>query len=124
VRNHHGERRESAQEIERNDALGGRGRRSAHGRHCGPHARRVQSRDDEDIEPCKRGPRAAEAVPIFDLALAAHLLLSQSGVQPAAATGAEMKRFLVPIGIVIVILVGLALLTEGSAIAPFLYRNF
>jgi protein-S-isoprenylcysteine O-methyltransferase Ste14 len=69
-------------------------------------------------------PRAAEAAPIFDLALAAHLLLSQSGVQPAAATGAEMKRFLVPIGIVIVILVGLALLTEGSAIAPFLYRNF
>jgi Family of unknown function (DUF5989) len=35
-----------------------------------------------------------------------------------------MKRFLVPIGIVIVILIGLVLLTEGSAIAPFLYRNF
>jgi hypothetical protein len=36
----------------------------------------------------------------------------------------KMKRFIIPIGIVIVILVGLALLTEGSAIAPFLYRNF
>ena len=67
---------------------------------------------------------SADPVLIFDLALAAHLLLSQSGVPPTAPTGAEMKRFLVPIGIVIVILVGLALLTEGSAIAPFLYRNF
>ena len=35
-----------------------------------------------------------------------------------------MKRFVVPIVIVVVILVGLALLTEGSAIAPFLYRKF
>jgi Family of unknown function (DUF5989) len=52
------------------------------------------------------------------------LLLSQSGVQPTAAAEVEMKRFLVPIGIVIVILVGLAFLTEGSAIVPFLYRNF
>jgi|EndMetStandDraft_9_1072997.scaffolds.fasta_scaffold591014_1 Family of unknown function (DUF5989) len=67
---------------------------------------------------------AVPLLPIFDLALAAHLLLSQSGVQPAAPTEVEMKRFLLPIGIVIVILVGLALLTEGSAIAPFLYRNF
>jgi hypothetical protein len=35
-----------------------------------------------------------------------------------------MKRFIIPIAIVVAILVGLALLTEGSAIAPFLYRNF
>jgi hypothetical protein len=35
-----------------------------------------------------------------------------------------MRRFIVPIIIVVVILVGLAFLTEGSAIAPFLYRNF
>jgi hypothetical protein len=38
--------------------------------------------------------------------------------------GTEMKRFIIPLGIVLIILVGLALLTEGSAIAPFLYRNF
>jgi Family of unknown function (DUF5989) len=38
--------------------------------------------------------------------------------------GAEMKRFVVPIAIVVMILVGLVLLTEGSAIAPFLYRKF
>jgi Family of unknown function (DUF5989) len=61
---------------------------------------------------------------IFCLALTAHLLLSQSGFWLAPPTEVEMKRFIVPIGIVIVILVGLALLTEGSAIAPFLYRNF
>jgi Family of unknown function (DUF5989) len=36
----------------------------------------------------------------------------------------RMRRFIVPIIIVVVILVGLAFLTEGSAIAPFLYRNF
>jgi hypothetical protein len=36
----------------------------------------------------------------------------------------QMRRFLVPVVIVIVILLGLALLTEGSAIVPFLYRNF
>jgi hypothetical protein len=35
-----------------------------------------------------------------------------------------MKRFIVPILIVVVILVGLAFLTEGSALMPFLYRNF
>jgi Family of unknown function (DUF5989) len=35
-----------------------------------------------------------------------------------------MKRFVVPIAIVVAILVGLLLLTEGSAIAPFLYRSF
>jgi Family of unknown function (DUF5989) len=35
-----------------------------------------------------------------------------------------MKRFIVPIAIVVVILIGLAFLTEGSAIAPFLYRKF
>jgi hypothetical protein len=35
-----------------------------------------------------------------------------------------MKRFIVPISIVIVILIGLALLTEGSAIVPVLYRKF
>jgi hypothetical protein len=40
------------------------------------------------------------------------------------AVGIEMKRFIIPITIVIVILVGLALLTEGSAIVPVLYRNF
>jgi len=38
--------------------------------------------------------------------------------------GVEMKRFIVPIVIVMVILIVLAFLTEGSAIAPFLYRNF
>ena len=36
----------------------------------------------------------------------------------------EMRRFLVSIGIVIIILLGLAFLTEGSAIVPFLYRSF
>jgi hypothetical protein len=36
----------------------------------------------------------------------------------------QMKRFLIPVAIVIIILVGLALLTEGSAIPPFLYRVF
>jgi hypothetical protein len=35
-----------------------------------------------------------------------------------------MKRFIVPILIVVVILIGLAFLTEGSALMPFLYRNF
>ena len=45
-------------------------------------------------------------------------------VCPVGSPGAEMKRFIIPIGIVVVILVGLAVLTEGSAIAPFLYRNF
>jgi hypothetical protein len=38
--------------------------------------------------------------------------------------GGEMKRFWVPVAVAIVILAGLAILTEGSAIAPFLYRNF
>jgi uncharacterized protein DUF5989 len=38
--------------------------------------------------------------------------------------GGEMKRLWVPILVAVVILVGLALLTEGSAVAPFLYRNF
>lgn len=45
-------------------------------------------------------------------------------VCPVGSPGGEMKRFIIPIGIVVVILVGLAVLTEGSAIAPFLYRNF
>jgi hypothetical protein len=40
------------------------------------------------------------------------------------STRVDMKRFILPIAIVIVIVVGLALLTEGSAIVPFLYRNF
>jgi hypothetical protein len=35
-----------------------------------------------------------------------------------------MKRFMVPVVIVIIILVGLAFLTEGSVIPPFLYRVF
>jgi hypothetical protein len=35
-----------------------------------------------------------------------------------------MKRFVVPLAISIAILVGLLLLTEGRAIAPFLYRSF
>jgi hypothetical protein len=35
-----------------------------------------------------------------------------------------MRRIIIPIGVVIIILLGLALLTEGSAIMPFLYRNF
>jgi len=35
-----------------------------------------------------------------------------------------MKRFIVPVAIVIIILAGLAFLTEGSAIPPFLYRIF
>jgi Family of unknown function (DUF5989) len=35
-----------------------------------------------------------------------------------------MKRFIVPFAIVVIILVGLAFLTEGSALMPFLYRNF
>jgi hypothetical protein len=43
---------------------------------------------------------------------------------PGLREEGEMRRFLVPIGIVIIILVGLALLTEGSALVPFLYRNF
>jgi hypothetical protein len=43
---------------------------------------------------------------------------------PVGPAGVEMKRFIIPIAIVIVTLVGLALLTEGSAIVPFLYRNF
>jgi hypothetical protein len=38
--------------------------------------------------------------------------------------GQKMKRFLLPVAIVIIILVGLAFLTEGSAIPPFLYRVF
>jgi uncharacterized protein DUF5989 len=54
-------------------------------------------------------------------AFAAKAIRASTQIPPS---GTEMKRFLVPIGIVIVILVGLALLTEGSAIAPFLYRNF
>jgi hypothetical protein len=36
----------------------------------------------------------------------------------------EMKRLIIPILIVVVVLILLAFLTEGSAIAPFLYRNF
>lgn len=45
---------------------------------------------------------------------------------PALANAVElrMKRFAVPVAIVIAILLGLLLLTEGSAIAPFLYRSF
>lgn len=35
-----------------------------------------------------------------------------------------MKRFIVPFAIVVIILVGLAFLTEGSALMPFLYRKF
>jgi hypothetical protein len=35
-----------------------------------------------------------------------------------------MKRLLIPVGIVVIILVGLAIFTEGTAIMPFLYRNF
>ena len=35
-----------------------------------------------------------------------------------------MKRFVVPLVLAIALLVGLLLLTEGSAIAPFLYRSF
>jgi len=35
-----------------------------------------------------------------------------------------MKRLMVPVAIVIIILVGLAFLTEGSVIPPFLYRVF
>jgi hypothetical protein len=35
-----------------------------------------------------------------------------------------MRRFVIPIGVVIIILLGLVFLTEGSAIMPFLYRNF
>jgi hypothetical protein len=35
-----------------------------------------------------------------------------------------MKRLIVPVAIVIIILAGLAFLTEGSALTPFLYRNF
>ena len=35
-----------------------------------------------------------------------------------------MKRFIVPVVIVIIILVGLALLTEGSGVPQFLYRVF
>jgi hypothetical protein len=35
-----------------------------------------------------------------------------------------MKRFVVPLALAIAILVGLLLLTEGSAIVPFLYRSF
>jgi len=40
------------------------------------------------------------------------------------SAGVEMKRFIVPIVIVVAILIGLAMLTEGSALVPFLYRNF
>jgi hypothetical protein len=36
----------------------------------------------------------------------------------------KMKRFVIAVGIVIAILVGLALLTEDAVIAPFLYRVF
>jgi Family of unknown function (DUF5989) len=57
------------------------------------------------------------------LAVTAHLVLSQSCSAGLSRWG-EMKRFIIPISIVIVILVGLAFLTEGSAIAPVLYRNF
>jgi len=35
-----------------------------------------------------------------------------------------MKRFVIAVGIVIIILVGLALVREGAEIAPFLYRVF
>jgi len=42
----------------------------------------------------------------------------------AGPAGVEMKRFIIPIVIVVAILIVLAFLTEGSAIAPFLYRNF
>jgi hypothetical protein len=35
-----------------------------------------------------------------------------------------MKRFIIPVAIVISILVAMAFLTEGSALMPFLYRNF
>jgi len=37
---------------------------------------------------------------------------------------AAIKRVVIPIGIVVIILLGLALLTEGSAVVPFLYRRF
>ena len=59
-------------------------------------------------------------------ATASGLLLDEPivAVCPVGSPGGEMKRFIIPIGIVVVILVGLAVLTEGSAIAPFLYRNF
>ena len=36
----------------------------------------------------------------------------------------DMKRLIIPVTIVIIILAGLAFLTEGSALTPFLYRNF
>jgi hypothetical protein len=42
----------------------------------------------------------------------------------AGLAGVEMKRLIIPIVIVGAILILLAFLTEGSAIAPFLYRNF
>ena len=45
-------------------------------------------------------------------------------ISESARKRGKMKRFLVPVGIVIIILLGLAALTEGSALVPFLYRNF
>lgn len=45
-------------------------------------------------------------------------------ISGSARKRGKMKRFLVPVGIVIIILLGLAVLTEGSALVPFLYRNF
>jgi hypothetical protein len=58
--------------------------------------------------------------------------LDASGLLPAKRVwhdgewvgGVEMKRLIIPIVIVGAILILLAFLTEGSAIAPFLYRNF
>jgi uncharacterized protein DUF5989 len=49
---------------------------------------------------------------------------SECGIIRSGAGGVEMKRFIIPIVIVVAILIVLAFLTEGSAIAPFLYRNF
>ncbi len=60
-------------------------------------------------------------LPGVNEAFAAKSIVTTSHVR---LLGAEMKRFIIPLGIVLIILVGLALLTEGSAIAPFLYRNF
>jgi hypothetical protein len=76
------------------------------------------------------GPSGGEGVaddagmtvlPGVNEAFAAKSIVTTSRVR---LLGAEMKRFIIPLGIVLIILVGLALLTEGSAIAPFLYRNF